>query len=416
MQNQEHSSQKPEIVKLSPEIRLLMIAILTLLLSIATAQGSQPSRAEAVTQGQAIAEQVQQSQNKTEISLGNDVYVIYTDVPDNLEVRIRGPKLFLETRLDSIDFQSCLYGINCETTSLLTWYLETEENGIATYIAGESLNIQSNDHCYNLSTDDFDHLVIYNSTGAIDYCTEDPGNTELIEWSGRTNPTATPTATLTPGGPTITATPTSIIPTFTATPTSELPTPTHTPTPTSIPGENKVFVPFILSKEIMANCQTVEIEPNGTLDQADNNLPACLNLPLFGKHNEPSDFDDFFRFDNPEVRTIQINLIGISVPINLYLYDVNGNQVARSIQPGTEDESILVDLPVGRYYIRTFRSGSEVSEVPYTLEVIPQGNESAYFDTSHTESNASFRETVTNRRSWQNALYNTLHVNGKAQI
>ncbi len=51
--------------------------------------------------------------------------------------------------------------------------------------------------------------------------------------------------------------------------------------------------------------------------------------------------------------------MGPALDFDLYLYDANGTELARSTQPGNAPEQVQLALPAGNYQVRVyFRQGS----------------------------------------------------------
>jgi hypothetical protein len=185
-------------------------------------------------------------------------------------------------------------------------------------------------------------------------------------------PTPTPTWTPTPT-PTWTPTPT---PTRSATPTPTItrtqpppqsrprylplllrlfavvgPTPTNTPTPTPVPGD-----PY---------------EPNNSFDQAWGPLNSGQDYRAL--IYAPSDLDDFYRFDMPQARTIEVDLWDIPAgnDYHLYLYNASRSLVGYSGNTGNVPELIRTAvLPAGRYYVRVQRIAGHSTTQPYGLRAV----------------------------------------------
>ena len=190
-------------------------------------------------------------------------------------------------------------------------------------------------------------------------------------------PTPTPTRTWTPT-PTRTWTPT---PTRTWTPT---PTRTWTPTPTHTPGavSRHAYMPVSLrnfgaplaptSTPTPTSTPIVDLfEPNNSFAQAWGPLES--NQVYQALIYAPSDIDDFYWFDMPNPRAIQVDLWHIPPGHNydLYLYDANRGQIGASTNWGSQPEIIQANpLPAGRYYVRVKPvTGYSVTE-RYSLRAI----------------------------------------------
>ncbi len=182
-------------------------------------------------------------------------------------------------------------------------------------------------------------------------------------------PTTTPTST---GTPTRTATPThTATPTPTRTPTgsssriSYLPvllfrygatsTPTPTPTPTAtmtpVPGD-----PF---------------EPNNAFVQAWG--PLMSGQTYRALIYAPSDQEDFYWFDMPQERAIEVDLWDIPAgnDYHLYLYTANRVLVAYSGNAGNAPEQIRSGVvPAGRYYVRVQRITGYSATQQYALRTV----------------------------------------------
>jgi hypothetical protein len=189
--------------------------------------------------------------------------------------------------------------------------------------------------------------------------------------------TPTPTHTWTPT-PTRTWTPT---PTRTWTPT---PTRTWTPTPTHTPGavSRHVYMPVSLRNfgTPMAPTPTPTptatpivdgFEPNNSFAQAWGPLVSAQVYQAL--IYAPSDIDDFYWFDMPYSRAIQVDLWHIPPGHNydLYLYAVNQMQVGASTLSGNQPERIHTSpLPAGRYYVRVKPVTGYSLTAPYSLRAI----------------------------------------------
>jgi hypothetical protein len=182
---------------------------------------------------------------------------------------------------------------------------------------------------------------------------------------GATN-TPTPTITNTPP-PGATLTPTSLpstTPTITNTPPPGATlTPTSTPTQPSENGE--VFVPLVLRQLAFATpaptptlaptCEVLDREPNNFFIEANGNLPLCEGSPVTGTVS-PGDIDDIYRIEVATSGIVRIDLTNIpsGADYDLYLYNADRGEVTVSNTSGSGDESVRVNLPNGRYYIRVY--------------------------------------------------------------
>jgi Tol biopolymer transport system component len=178
--------------------------------------------------------------------------------------------------------------------------------------------------------------------------------------------TPTPTITNTPP-PGATLTPTSLpsaTPTITNTPPpGATVTPTFTPTQPSENGE--VFVPLVLRQLAFATpaptptpaptCEVLDREPNNFFIEANGNLPLCEGSPVTGTVS-PNDIDDIYRVEVATSGIVRIDLTNIpnGADYDLYLYNADRGEVTVSNTSGSVDESIRVNLPNGRYYIRVY--------------------------------------------------------------
>lgn len=133
-------------------------------------------------------------------------------------------------------------------------------------------------------------------------------------------------------------------------PTSPPPaTPTHTPTPSPDPHE-----------------------PNDDWTHAWGPLQSDIEYRSY--FLTQGDNNDYFYFDMPNRRTIQVRLWNMSLGHNyhLYLYNANFEPVPKgySGNPGNSDETIDTDdLPPGRYYVRVQRVEG-YGPNPYSLKAI----------------------------------------------
>jgi hypothetical protein len=141
------------------------------------------------------------------------------------------------------------------------------------------------------------------------------------------------------------------------------------PTSTVIPSEAQfVYVPLVLRNL----CQIVEDEglyPNNTVDDALENPPLCRGVVFTGKHNRIADREDIYQIIVPVTTTLDILLDVADLNLNLRLYDATLEEIATSVQPGTIDESVFIEVPAGHYVLRVYRADEEVSEVPYRLRI-----------------------------------------------
>ena len=108
-------------------------------------------------------------------------------------------------------------------------------------------------------------------------------------------------------------------------------------------------------------------------DAAGNTLNTALALDVLSSRPQSvideiggSDFIDYYQFEIDENSTVSLSLSGLSQAADLYLVNSDGNrQLARSINSGTIDETIQINLKAGIYsfYIS---SGSQ-AETSYTV-------------------------------------------------
>ena len=129
------------------------------------------------------------------------------------------------------------------------------------------------------------------------------------------------------------------------------PTPTSTRTPTPVPGD-----PY---------------EPNNSFDQAWGPLNSgqVYRALIYA----PSDVDDFYRFDMPQARTIQVDLWDIPAnnDYHLYLYNASRTLVGYSGNAGNAPEQInTANLPPGRYYVRVQRIAGHSATQQYSLRAV----------------------------------------------
>lgn len=122
------------------------------------------------------------------------------------------------------------------------------------------------------------------------------------------------------------------------------------------------------------NCQSAESEsgnPNNSANEAEQSQPLCQGQPFRGKHNLGEDREDIYLLviEGTEAQEITVTLDVPDINLNLYLYDEGLAEVARSINAGTEDEAFTVSLAPGTYFVRVYRTDTNISEQEYVLTV-----------------------------------------------
>ena len=115
-----------------------------------------------------------------------------------------------------------------------------------------------------------------------------------------------------------------------------------------------------------------EKEPNDdALTQA--NGPIVSDLTYYGVLPDAADFKDYFYFDLPANRGVELWLTNIPADNNfeLVLRDINLDIVAQSTNPGNMDEYIQTgSLTPAPYYIQVVRVGGSGSTQSYHLRVV----------------------------------------------
>lgn len=226
--------------------------------------------------------------------------------------------------------------------------------------------------------------------------THTPTNTEVPPTFTPTrtpSPTRTPTNTRTPTRtpePTATHTGTAVPPTVTNTPTAtKEPLPTRTPTPTATntpdvpptvtptptqapPGTRYIFAPLALRNYTPRFCQSIENEaqfPNNDVGDAENSPPLCNGQAFRGKHNLGNDREDIYllKVETTGSIPVTINLDVPDINLNLYLYDNSLAEIGRSTNLGTQDELISQTLAPGNYFVRVYRTDSNISQQDYVI-------------------------------------------------
>lgn len=126
-----------------------------------------------------------------------------------------------------------------------------------------------------------------------------------------------------------------------------------TPAPTPVPGD-----PY---------------EPNNTFAQAWG--PLVSRQIYRALIYAPSDEEDFYWFDMPQARPIEVRLWDIPANNNyhLYLYSVSQAPVGYSGNAGNAPELIqTATLPAGRYYVRVQRVMGHSETELYALQAVFQ--------------------------------------------
>lgn len=190
------------------------------------------------------------------------------------------------------------------------------------------------------------------------------------------SPTVTFTGTALPATSTPTATATKPVPptrTPTATATITTVPPTITPTPTEPPpGTRYNYAPLALNRYAPRFCQSIENEaqyPNNNIDEAEDSPPLCNGQSFRGKHNLADDREDIYllKVGGTASTSITINLDVPNINLNLYLYDNNLTLLERSINTGTQDESVTHTLAPGNYFVRVYRTDDLISQQDYVI-------------------------------------------------
>ena len=167
-------------------------------------------------------------------------------------------------------------------------------------------------------------------------------------------------------------------PTPTWTPT---PTPTATPTPTvtrtAPPAQSRPrYLPLLLRLFAVPTPTPTPVpgdpyEPNDSFDQAWGALNSGQDYRAL--IYAPSDMDDFYWFDMPQARAIQVDLWDIPANNNyhLYLYNAGRTLVGYSGNAGNAPEEIRSGvLPAGRYYVRVQRIAGHSATQQYGLRAV----------------------------------------------
>ncbi|QLE55646.1 pre-peptidase C-terminal domain-containing protein [Nostoc sp. TCL26-01] len=103
-------------------------------------------------------------------------------------------------------------------------------------------------------------------------------------------------------------------------------------------------------------------------DNAGNNRETARNIGVITTSQTFNDFigdfntitqdtEDYYRFDLAQNSTLNLSLTGLSADANLYLYNLNGSNIATSTNTGTANESIIKNLVAGTYFVRVYNNG-----------------------------------------------------------
>lgn len=87
-----------------------------------------------------------------------------------------------------------------------------------------------------------------------------------------------------------------------------------------------------------------------------------------------TDSEDYYRFELETRGEVNLELTGLSGDVDLYLYDANGNRVARSWNGGNSDETIAATLDAGTYYVRVVPYQSTESTYHLSMEATLLGD------------------------------------------
>jgi hypothetical protein len=104
----------------------------------------------------------------------------------------------------------------------------------------------------------------------------------------------------------------------------------------------------------LTSCPGVESELNDTMDMAN---PLCEVFPMVGWFPDEGDNNDYYRLQILQSGSFYIDLYGIpaGTDYDLYLYDIGGNELARSWLEDNASEHIEMFLEAGDYYVRAAR-------------------------------------------------------------
>lgn len=128
-------------------------------------------------------------------------------------------------------------------------------------------------------------------------------------------------------------------------------------------GNSRAVMPFILYG-LTGFLSPLEIEPNNS--PAEANGPILLNRNYQGY---PNDRDDYFYFDLPTAKNVDITLTDITgKDPQLHLRDANNNLVG-DIDATPPYSLSRPNLAAGRYYVRVVVVANNNSSVLYTLRV-----------------------------------------------
>ncbi|MDJ0682099.1 MAG: S8 family serine peptidase [Xenococcaceae cyanobacterium MO_167.B52] len=92
-------------------------------------------------------------------------------------------------------------------------------------------------------------------------------------------------------------------------------------------------------------------DPGNSLNNAQE-ITIGENPQTYSDWVGATDFKDYYRFALGEAKNVSLSLTGLSDDANLELLDHSGNQLFRSSNYGTSDESLEVQLLAGDYYIK----------------------------------------------------------------
>lgn len=192
-----------------------------------------------------------------------------------------------------------------------------------------------------------------------------PTNTPTLAMT----PTDTPTSAMTPTDTptpvltmTPTNTPTSIVLVYLPLAQKQLVRPTSTPTPT--PTRTPTAIPTLIP------CSTSDGEPNNTFGLACG--PLISNHWYTFQLGSGGDDEDYYRFDLPNRRRIELWLTGIQQGANfdLLVYDENRELLGYSGNLGQEDEEIVTEVvDPATYRVRVYRrTGSGLYQLRVVFE------------------------------------------------
>ena len=106
---------------------------------------------------------------------------------------------------------------------------------------------------------------------------------------------------------------------------------------------------------VRAACEVLDHEPNNYFLEANGNLPLCEGGAVTG-HVAPNDIDDIYRMEVNTSGIVRIDLTHLppGADYDLYLYNADRGEVTVANTTGSGNETIRLNIPNGRYYIRVY--------------------------------------------------------------